>query len=60
MVVAQLGHIGVRACRRWLDETDPAERSRVAANAEEFLGPTRLTLARVDQLLAAAREAGCA
>jgi Ser/Thr protein kinase RdoA (MazF antagonist) len=60
MVVAQLGHIGERACRRWLDETDPAERSRVAANAEEFLGPTRLTLARVDQLLAAAREAGCA
>jgi hypothetical protein len=60
MVVAQLGHLGERACRLWLEETDPAERDRVAANAEEFLGPTRFTLARVEQLLAAARQAGCA
>lgn len=36
MAVAQLGHLGERACRLWLDPTQ--DRARSTARVEEFLG----------------------
>ena len=36
MAIAQLGHLGELACRRWLDLTD--DRARSAARVQEFLG----------------------
>lgn len=36
MAIAQLGHLGERACRLWLDRT--ADRARSTARVEEFLG----------------------
>jgi aminoglycoside phosphotransferase (APT) family kinase protein len=59
MVVAQLGHIGERHCRLWLDAATPAEQARAAAGVEEFV-TCRLTSAGVELLLAAAVRAGCA
>lgn len=39
MPIAQLGHIGERACRRWLSSDLPAEeRARVASSFDEFSG----------------------
>ena len=54
MVIAQLGHIGERCCRLWLDATTPAARARAAAGVEEFVGPYRLTPDGVEQIVAAA------
>ena len=56
MAIAQLGHIGERACRIWLDTDDPNERRRIEANVEEFL-QARLSIAGIDLLIAAARAA---
>jgi hypothetical protein len=36
MAIAQLGHLGERACRLWLDPTE--DRQRALARVEEFLG----------------------
>ena len=36
MAIAQLGHLGERACRLWLDPTQ--DRARSTARVEEFLG----------------------
>ena len=45
MLIAQLGHIGEDACRRWLDPTESAdERARQAGRVDEFLS---LPLTRV-------------
>ncbi|HUL85456.1 MAG TPA: aminoglycoside phosphotransferase family protein [Actinomycetota bacterium] len=51
MVIAQLGHIGELACRRWLDpNATEADRARAVGRAEEFT--TRpLTRATIDELL---------
>jgi hypothetical protein len=54
MVIAQLGHIGERCCRLWLEAQTSAERVRAAAGVEEFVGPYRLTPAGVEQMVAAA------
>jgi Ser/Thr protein kinase RdoA (MazF antagonist) len=51
MLIAQLGHIGEDACRRWLDPNEPQEeRDRQVARAEEFLA-LPLTLDAIDELL---------
>ena len=52
MLIAQLGHIGEIACRRWLDPTRIDERARNEARIEEFL-TDRLTTTTIDQILAA-------
>jgi len=54
MVIAQLGHIGERCCRLWLEAQTPQDRARAAAGVEEFVGPYRLTPAGVEQMVTAA------
>jgi hypothetical protein len=51
MVIAQLGHIGELACRRWLDpDATEADRAHAVEGAEEFT--TRpLTRATIAELL---------
>ena len=53
MVIAQLGHIGERCCRLWLEAGTAAERVRAAAGVEEFVGPYRLSPAGVERMVAA-------
>jgi Ser/Thr protein kinase RdoA (MazF antagonist) len=55
MAIAQLGHIGERAGRMWLEATGPAERDRAEANLAEFLDAP-LTTAGIDLLVRAAAE----
>jgi aminoglycoside phosphotransferase (APT) family kinase protein len=57
MVIAQLGHIGERCCRRWLQARTDAERARAMAGVEEFIGPSRLTPGGVEQMVTAAAAA---
>ncbi len=52
MLIAQLGHIGEIACRRWLDPNRINERERNEARIEEFL-TDRLTTTTIDEILAA-------
>ena len=59
MAIAQLGHIGERAGRIWLDTDDPSERQRIESNLEEFL-EARLSVAGIDLLIEAAQAAGVA
>jgi aminoglycoside phosphotransferase (APT) family kinase protein len=49
MAIAQLGHLGELACRRWLDPTQ--DRARATARAEEFLVEP-VTRQLIDELLA--------
>jgi Ser/Thr protein kinase RdoA (MazF antagonist) len=51
MTIAQLGHIGERACRLWLEDV---ERERIAGNVEEFVADP-LTRDVIDRLLEEAR-----
>jgi hypothetical protein len=54
MAIAQLGHIGERACERSLDPaTSEVERARAAALLGEFLTDRPLTRALIEELLAA-------
>ena len=54
MLIAQLGHIGEDACRRWLDPLEPvAERERQVARAQEFI-EAPLTRSAIEALLDAA------
>ena len=48
MAIAQLGHLGERACRLWLDPTQ--DRARSTARVEEFLGEP-ITRQLIDRLL---------
>jgi hypothetical protein len=48
MAIAQLGHLGERACRLWLDLTH--DRARSTARVEEFLGEP-ITRQLIDRLL---------
>ena len=50
MAIAQLGHLGELACRRWLDPT--YDRARSAARVQEFLGEP-MTRQLIDGFLAA-------
>lgn len=50
MVIAQLGHIGERACRCWLDPGRAHERDRNLGRVEEFVTST-ITRADIDMLL---------
>ncbi len=51
MLIAQLGHIGENACRRWLDpDESEVERDRQVARADEFLA-LPLTRRAIDELL---------
>ena len=54
MPIAQLSHIGERACRLWLEAETDGARDRAAALADEFTGET-LTRNLIDELLEAAR-----
>jgi len=56
MAIAQLGHLGERAGRIWLDTDDPNERQRIEFNLEEFL-EARLSLAGIDRLIEATQAA---
>lgn len=56
MAIAQLGHIGERAGRMWLDAKSPAERERAEANLAEFLDAA-LTVETIDLLVEAAQYA---
>jgi Ser/Thr protein kinase RdoA (MazF antagonist) len=55
MVIAQLGHIGEIACRRWLDPRRTAERAHNAGRVDEFL-TTPITLPMIDDLLRATAD----
>lgn len=55
MAIAQLGHIGERAGRMWLEATGSTERHRAEANLTEFLDAS-LTTAGIDLLVHAAAE----
>jgi aminoglycoside phosphotransferase (APT) family kinase protein len=48
MAIAQLGHLGERACRLWLDPTE--DRARSTARVEEFLSEP-ITRQLIDRLL---------
>jgi thiamine kinase-like enzyme len=50
MAIAQLGHLGELACRRWLDPSE--DRARSAARVDEFLGDP-ITRQLIEELLAA-------
>jgi len=50
MPIAQLNHIGERACRLWLEATDESGRARAAALVDEFVGEA-LTREVIAQLL---------
>jgi len=50
MTIAQLGHIGERNCRLWLEADSAAELARREANVAELVGMP-LTVAVIDQLL---------
>lgn len=52
MLIAQLGHIGEIACRRWLDPSRVDERPRNERRIDEFL-TQRITLDAIDETLAA-------
>jgi Ser/Thr protein kinase RdoA (MazF antagonist) len=52
MPIAQLSHIGERACRLWLDATNDLDRARAASLADEFTGDA-LTRQVVMEVLAA-------
>ena len=52
MLIAQLGHIGEIACRRWLDPTRTDQIDRNTARISEFLDE-RLTLDAIERILAA-------
>jgi Ser/Thr protein kinase RdoA (MazF antagonist) len=54
MPIAQLSHIGERACRLWLEAEDDAARDHAASLVEEFAGDP-LTGELIDDLLEAAR-----
>jgi Phosphotransferase enzyme family len=54
MPIAQLSHIGERACRLWLEAETDGPRDRAAALADEFTGEA-LTRNLIDELLEAAR-----
>jgi hypothetical protein len=47
MTIAQLGHIGERACRLWLEGV---ERDRICGSVEEFVADP-LTRDGIDRLL---------
>jgi len=49
MLIAQLGHIGARACRDWLQATNEADRDFAAAWFGEFVDEplTRETITMV-------------
>lgn len=51
MLIAQLGHIGEIACRRWLDPTRIGERQHNEHRINEFLND-RLTVDTINQILA--------
>ncbi len=50
MIIAQLGHIGEIACRRWLDPSRAAERQHNAGRVEEFITQP-LTRQMIDDML---------
>lgn len=50
MVIAQIGHIGELACRRWLDPALSADREHNAGRVEEFVTEP-LTRQTIDDLL---------
>jgi Ser/Thr protein kinase RdoA (MazF antagonist) len=52
MPIAQLSHIGERACRLWLDAATDDARTRAASLADEFTGEA-LTRDLIDELLEA-------
>jgi thiamine kinase-like enzyme len=55
MLIAQLGHIGEIACRRWLDPRRTNQRDRNENRINEFLAD-RLTLDSIDTILAATQR----
>lgn len=52
MVIAQLGHIGEIACRRWLDPAHSAEQRHNAGRVDEFLTQP-ITRRMIDEFVAA-------
>jgi Ser/Thr protein kinase RdoA (MazF antagonist) len=57
MAIAQIGHIGERACARWLDPSlSEEEHARAIDRAVEFLTDRPLTITAIDDLLDAAHS----
>ena len=59
MVIAQLAHIGERACRRWLEpDASAGDQERATERVDEFLSDDALTRAVIEQLLDAVTGRG--